>query len=352
MTRSVYRWDGQSLHPAVGLDWDGYANHYTDLGDGTANPGGGPTPTPPPDPGGGGSTGSWPPALGSLLGVYQGDQPSDDGKSWLGSYPQISSSYWVKGKFNWSTSNQVARVQRGTVPLITVTSGDLGYMTGVLNGDATATAWADDFLSRLKTISEVNPAIPVLATWAHEYSVQIQSGGGITGVDNDPTGQLAGRVLDWLIVRAATKCPLVKVGLWYNAGHGSTVETGTLKAMTQKPAWVGADFYSNANHSASETLAQTWAAFSWIKNNADYKRLGSPPLIAPEFGDDTGHGDASLAAYYSNIRRDMKTAGLFGAVFFNRDSGPLGKYKMDGGTNGTMTQGIAAFRNSFAMPTP
>lgn len=120
--------------------------------------------------------------------------------------------------------------------------------------------------------------------------------------------------------------------------------------MTQKPDWVGSDYYSSTHHAASETLTTTWSQFDWLKTNADYLRLGAAPLMATEFGSSTTHGDSSVAAYDTNIKSVMRAEGLVAAVMFDRDSGPNGVYKLDDGEGGAMPLAEAAFSASMKQP--
>lgn len=320
---------------------------------------------------------SWPPQPGAWLGVYTGGYTSDDGKAWLGVTVDLASDYF--GPANRLTTGnaaamagETARIRRGTRPVITQspakseaggsTATTPSYlMSAALGGDATAIAWWDAYIAALDTLSKVDQKIAVLATVAHEFTVQV-SNGWITGPDAVPATY--GQFLSWFIGRCRTGAPLVKIiAPWFNAGHGSADEKAILAAMStaNPPDGMSADFYthSGAAHPENEQLDTVWRGsgnFGWITGNADYIRLGSPPLFATEFGvskffngGSSPRTDADIATYYTNIRATMNSNGIVGALMFDRDSGPLGKYEID---TGAYPLGTAAFAASVAALAP
>jgi len=271
-----------------------------------------------------------------LLGLYNGiPSESPDQKTFndFGRYADIASTYYQVDKVELNQAYETARIQRGTVPFITLSCKDQpGLLTQIADKTPTGLSFIDQYIAALGTISQVDTNIPVYATIEHEHEVKANQN-VLTGTDADSA--VFGEALSVFAERCHTASPLVRCGLWVGAFDKASINDALNAMRTVGWQWMAMDCYATDTNMNENTLTDSCASdVAWLRANSNYARLGSPEVGLGEFGKDTFHGDASVAAYMTNLRGQMQSNNLAFALLFNRDKldpdGQFVKYLISG----------------------
>lgn len=238
---------------------------------------------------------------------------------------QMRASYYQPGQ-SVNVAAETARINAGQSPLITITlKTGTPTLTDVANQTPVALTFLDTYIGALKTLAAVNPAVPVYATLDHEFEVKVNQG-TITGVSTATYG----KALSVFIARCKTQAPAVRTLYWFG-GSDKTKIGQVFAAITTAPWGISYDPYVTSGESASQSFTDNARpVLDWIKANADYARLGSPPIGLSEFGMATAHGDAAVAAFLTGIKPQMTALGLAFANYFN-STGTVGTLITGGG---------------------
>ena len=276
---------------------------------------------------------------GPLLGVYNGGPTTDDAtKSAFGAYPDIASSYY-QGNASINLTAETARISKGIVPFITVTSRNSGYTLKQI-GSGTADAWIDRYATSFATLQSKSTR-PVMVTLDHEFEVKLnQQQFGST----PPTIADFQAAFNRFRARVEAKASAVRVGYWFGASDKTKIQQ--VGSGLSGVEWIAYDPYSTDSHSASETFEQTVTpTYTWLKGRTWYK---GQPVFLGEFGSALEHGDASVANWMTSLRTHMKNVGLAGGLLFNRQktefNGDFNGWKLD---TGTTPRALAAFKASL-----
>lgn len=291
-----------------------------------------------------------PPVSARRLGIYQGtpaELPDETTLAQFGHYPRIASTYYISTQQTLNMTYETARINRGTSPLITLTTKDTNYMTELANSSV-RDAWLQTYVDRLHTLSLVNPNVPVYATLDHEWEVKVNQG-ILTGSNADPTNYA--KALKKLFTMCDASAPNVQYGYWY--GHFDTAAIAEVLVEMAKvdaaPKYIALDPYQNGQ--GGSTAAANWAPkLSWLKARPQYTALGSPPIGIAEFGMGKGnngyavHTDAQLATFYGYLHAQMEASDVIFALLFHRDKASEPGYII---TDGAHPLAVAAFASSL-----
>ena len=274
------------------------------------------------------------------LGWYNGG-PAADVSFALGGTPQIASTYYQPDQAGLNLEAEIARIKRGTSPLITLTlkSGP-ATLADVATQTPAAIALLDTYTNALQQLAEVDPGVPVYATLDHEAEVKINQG-TLPGV----TATVYAKALSVFLDRCTTRAPAVRSVYWYGASDRTKIAQ-VLAGLTTPPDVICMDPYSTRSHPGTETFTETIKPhLDWLRSNPDYTRLGSPPVGLGEFGTDIAHGDPSCAAWLTDLRARLVDLDLLFALLFNRDSTGW-RYKI---TSGGTPASVTAFNRSITQ---
>lgn len=287
------------------------------------------------------------------LGIYNGapnENPDTKTVNQFGSLPEIASTYYINTQTSLNIAFETGRINNGISPLITMTAKDTNRITEIAAGNAGAIAWMQSYVNSLKTLSEVNPNVPVYASFDHEWEVKVNQGiltGGNANVDN------YAKALAKFFELCQATAPLVQFGYWY--GHFDTAKiSAVLNALTTHvtilPKFISLDPYQNGQ-GGSTAVANWEAKLAWLRSRPAYTALGSPPIGIAEFGMGKGnngfalHTDAQLATFYSYLHAQMESADVIFALFFQRDKATEPGYII---ADGNHPLAVAAFADSLA----
>ena len=287
------------------------------------------TPTPTPTP-------SFTPVANPLLGIYNGGPRTDDAvRASFGAYPDVASTYY-RGNQRMDVAAERARARKGIVPWLTVTSLDSGYTLADIGAGA-ADAWIDAYADDVRAIGT-----RLFLTFDHEYEVKANQ----RQFDETAASELADYHLAYnrFATRVRARAANASVGYWFGGFDQASVDT--ISAALVRPDWYAFDPYSSVSDPASETFEESAVpVLSWLRGRPWYD---GQPIYLGEFGNDTRHGDAAVAAYLTDLRARVSRLGLSGALLFNRDrtdaDGRYVAYRID---TGRTPQAQAAFGASL-----
>lgn len=284
-------------------------------------------------------SGSGVPTGAPLLGVYDGGPKGDAStRSVFGRYGDISSSYYQPNQASLNVAAEKARIDRGTAPVLTLTSKGTQYINDIANKSGAGWSWIKTYVDSLDTLGSYGKArkVPVFATLDHEWEVKVNQG-MLSG--NSARAAVYARALSNFFQLVDQAAPEVVTLYWY--GHFDTADINAVgSALTVAPDMFALDPYSGQHAAANETIAQmVQPKLTWLKNRSWYKgqRIG-----LAEFGADKS--DTNMATYFfKNMRGNLKNLDLAFGIFFNRDDRP---YVVK--INPNYPRSIAAVRNSLA----
>lgn len=257
--------------------------------------------------GGGGSDPSGRPLLGGYLGA-PGERPDERYRESFGAWPDLASTYYQaqgRGGGTINRSYEKARVDRGTIPLITVTSVNGPYSMRQI-GSGAADPWIDYWATELGNLRG-----EVWFTFDHEFEVKLNQGkfGSATTTDDYV------RAYNRFQQRVKAKAPNVKFVYWY--GYHDTKKIEAIGSGLNRPDILALDPYV-FDHHASDTSFEEMAApkLTWLRSRSWY---AGQPIIFGEFAKDTQHGEQNVVDFLSKLRPKMDDLGVSGAVYFSRD---------------------------------
>lgn len=265
------------------------------------------------------------PGTQTLIGTYNGtpsESPDEKTFADYGYWPQVASTYYQYDKPDLNMTYETARINRGTSPIITLTlrSGPT-TLIDVADQTPAGVAIMNTYINALKTLSEVNPAIPVYATLDHEFEVK-RNQGLLTGVSLTQYAE----ALSYFIQRCKTVAPLVQTIYWFGESDTTSIKT-VLDNLTQDPHIYSADPYRWAWDAPGTTKdGSLGPIIPWIRGQKGSNiRFG-----ISEFGTDIGFGDGPNAAWYNGLRdwlidNNVEFACLFNRSNWNMDTQPLTK---------------------------
>jgi len=258
----------------------------------------------------------------------------------FGAYPDVTNDYFQPNQSVFSStalSYESARMKRGTSPNITIATKGTQYIAGIVNGDATATTWLNNYVASLKKVAAYNPQVPVYATIDHEFRVATNRG-DITGASANPVTY--GKALSIFFKKARAAAPNLVPTYWI-VGYDRAFEGAVGDGFSNNPDAVIFDPYA---HNATDTLTSiTSADLSWIKSQPWYT---GQPIGLGEFGMPVANGDTALAKFYTGVRASLKNLGIKWAVFFNRNRD--NDHQIAGRTDGkTFPQAVTTFTRSI-----
>jgi putative cell wall-binding protein len=263
-----------------------------------------PEPAPEPDP-------SPTPTGGALLGGYLGnpsEKPDERFQAAFGDWPDLASTYYQAKGRGGGTINRAyesARIERGTIPVLTVTSVNGPYTMRQI-GTGAADEWIDYWATELA-------ALPgeVWFTFDHEFEVKLNQ----NKFSPAPTLGEYVDAYNRFQQRVKTKAPNVKFVYWY--GYSDTAKIDAIGAGLDRPDIIAIDPYVFAHHSPTTTFEQmAQPKLTWLRGRSWYQ---DQPVIFAEFAKDTVHGESNVVSFLTDLRPRMDALGVAGAIYFSRD---------------------------------
>lgn len=278
-----------------------------------------------------------------MLGMYSGsfaDQTTHDN---FGGWPDIASTYY-QGNQTIKFTNEQARIDNGTDPLLTITAKSSGYTWADI-GSGAADTWLDQWVNDLNTLQQYAAAKgrQVWATIDHEAEVKVNQ----NLLDFTATDDEYPPVWNRWAAKMQASAPTVKRLYWCGGSDtasiddiGAQLTAGLIDVITMDP-------YSTSGHPNSETWTDTIGAkTNWVKGRPWFPNCD---VALSEHGIDVSHGDAVMAAWYSDHLRDnLADLGLIFGVIWNRVSGGTYQIAGDQTPSGTYPLTQAAITASFA----
>lgn len=264
-----------------------------------------PAPVPPPaDP--------IPPTTGApMIGGYLGapnENPDQRFRDNFGAWPDLASTYYQAegrggGKIN--RAHEQARIDRGTIPVLTVTSVNGPYTMKQI-GSGQADGWIDYWANELAALDG-----EVWFTFDHEFEVKLnQNKWSPAPTLNEYVG-----AYNRFYTRVKAKAPNVKFMYWY--GYADQAKIDVIGAGIHRPDIIALDPYVFSHHSPTTTFEQmAQPKLNWLRNRGWYD---DQPIIFAEFAKDTRHGDGQVASFLTDLRPRMDALGVTGVIYFNRN---------------------------------
>lgn len=317
-----------------------------------------------------------PPPTGTpRLGSYGSNGAGNDSDSltYFGAYPEVANDYLQVGSTTGSGSymslvtSQTPRVNRGTACLLLLSlKGYFGSGTDNSNvglkalanpsdpNHAAMVTVVDNYISRLKTLSEVDPSVPIYASLEGEADAKVNKyeqwliNPATAGDKINATRAEAGIGTNYFLNRLRTEAPLVKKTLWWAGTQKTIINEIWDQVGANNVDCVVGDPYTNGTQ--VETMLKCFTTWTnWVKVQNNYIRCGSPPQGIGECGMQTDtHTDAQVATYIKpspsyTMRDTMRDAGVIFASWF--DSGRDKGHEI---TDGSHPLACAAMADSLA----
>jgi hypothetical protein len=288
-----------------------------------------------------------PPPPSNTLGMYNGnpnEAPDEHFIRLMGTPGQISSTYVTT-----QTINEVyekARVAAGTNVFLDLDPKSTpGLMYEISIQSTNGMTYVNNFLAAAQRVATSSTKAKVYVSLSHEWEVKRAQGKWTDARDADINNYAKANSI--FNARAAAIAPAVLPGFW-TGGYKTNqpVLAQVMAAMTTPSKWVSVDPYRT---SGTQTLLQNWNSFGvdFFQADPTYIKWGKPPIFITEFGISTHNvSDTDLAIYLTDIRGTMRSAGVSGAIYFNRtkpEEAP-NTWTLDGGTT---PKALAAFKSSF-----
>lgn len=252
-----------------------------------------------------------PPPASVKLGGYLGnayENPDERFRAAFGAWPELASTYYQADGMQGGTLNvayEQARIDHGTIPVLTVTSKKGPYTMAQI-GSGAADAWIDRWAADLASLKG-----EVWFTFEHEFEVKLNQG------VLPATTTLQEYIAAYNRFRSHVKAqaPNVKFLYWY--GHYDRAKIDVIGAGITPPDIIGFDPYVYARHSGTTTLEQMiQPKLDWLRARPWYH---DQRIVLTEFGMDTIHGDQTVARFVTDLRPRLAALGIWGALWFCRD---------------------------------
>ncbi|OLT41859.1 hypothetical protein BJF86_02290 [Serinicoccus sp. CNJ-927] len=252
-----------------------------------------------------------PPTDEPLLGGYLGgpmERPDERFRESFGAWPDLASTYYQAqgrggGKIN--RAYEQARIDRGTIPVITVTPVNGPYSMKEI-GSGAADGWIDYWARELGNLRG-----EVWFTLDHEFEVKLNQG----KYPSSTTPLDYARAFNRFQARVKAKAPNVKFLYWY--GHHDREKIDAVGSRIDRPDVIALDPYVFDHHSGRTTFEQmAQPKLDWLRSRSWYD---GQPIILGEFAKDTGHGEQNVEDFLTKLRPRMEALGLSGALYFSRN---------------------------------
>ncbi|WP_165368467.1 cell wall-binding repeat-containing protein [Serinicoccus sediminis] len=247
------------------------------------------------------------PLLGGYLGG-PGEKPDERFRQSFGAWPDVASTYYQASGRGGGTINRAyeqARINRGTIPLITVTSANGPYTMDQI-GSGAADQWIDYWARELAALKG-----EVWFTFDHEFEVKLNQGKFGSAIKPADYARAFNRFQQ----RVTSQAPNVKFVYWY--GYHDTAKIDAIGSRLDRPDIIALDPYVFKHHSSSTTFEQMAAPkLAWLRGREWY---ADQPIIFGEFAKDSSHGQASMEQFLTSLRPRMESLGITAAVYFSRN---------------------------------
>lgn len=263
-----------------------------------------------------------PESFTTRVGVYNGspnELPDEKTLATFGAFPEIASTYYQSDKPGLNLAYETARIKRGIAPLLTLTlkAGSVS-LVDVANRAPAAEKLLGTYINALRTLSEIDPTVPVYATLDHEFEVK-RNQGVINGISMETYAKALSRFLE----RCHAEAPQVVTLHWSGGSDKANTLIG-MRALTTLPKMFAFDPYKYAHRNPTETLdVSLGEPVRWLRG-----LLGDVRVGLAEFGADAKFGDASNATWMQGLREWCVKNRIEFACLFNRDSSTF-SYKID-----------------------
>lgn len=325
-----------------------------------------------------------PVSQGVLLGAYMDTPRTSDQLAYnlFGKWPQIASGYY-DGGVTINVADQTARINRGIVPVVTIstksTGGDTNdYIAAIQDPShpqhTDAMDWLDIRTDQMVTIAKVRRDRPCYYSFDHEHDVKYNKATSPYAGLASAQPAVFGRA--WSIFSGMTKAKAeaealenVRMLLWYGGSNLTAVRDSMAQisvpnapdALAYDPYQINGDWPATIADTFRNRLNQTRNAGGTV--NEQWVRLGRPPIGMGEFAiarynNKTNNGagavvydDTEMATYYggttnNTLRAQADALGLAFMILFHRDSGDNARYQLnnsDPAYGGTRPQAAAAY---------
>ena len=274
--------------------------------------------------------GSTPPGdeFHTLFGIYNGgpsENPDQGAHSLFGMYPEIASTYVQGTQPQMNIAYESARINRGTAGCYSLTAknGPVTHMD-IANQTPEAEAHLTTHINALKTLSEINPNVPVYATLEQEFEVKRNQGSFFLEpmyYAPDPTFATYAAALSHFCARVHAEAPLVQTTYWFGEGRQNDIRT-IVGALTTLPKVYCADPYrwSWDGQSAGRS-ATIEPVVHWFRNDPTIRaKIGDNIRFGlSEWGTPAAFPDANNAAFITGVRDWAEALELEFIIYFNRD---------------------------------
>lgn len=247
------------------------------------------------------------PLLGGYLGPAN-ESPDERFKASFGAYPDLASTYYQaqgRGGSRLNFDYEQARIDRGTIPVLTVTTRE-GPWTMEHVASGAADTWIDTWVKDLAKLDT-----EVWFTFDHEFEVKLNQG----MLPEGTTVEQYIRAYNRFHSRVKAGAPKVKFLYWY--GYFDTAKIDAIGKGINRPDIVSLDPYVFKRRSTSTTFEQmAQPKLEWLRERSWYD---GQPIVFTEFAKDTRFGDDNVAEFLSNLRPRLANLGVTGAIYFARD---------------------------------
>ena len=207
-----------------------------------------------------------------LLGVYNGGPLTDDAtRASFGRYPDLATSYY-QGSQSIDVAAEKARISKGIVPLLAVSSKKSGYSLAQIGAGA-ADAWIDRYANAFAALNA-----PVLVSLEHEFELKLNQ----HQLDFAPSLGDYAPAFNRFASRVHAKAPTARVGYWF--GGWDRAKIGQIGAKLIHVDWLAYSAYASSSHPATETFGQTATpTLAWLKTTRSRSAdLPEPVWLRPE----------------------------------------------------------------------
>lgn len=251
------------------------------------------------------------------LGVHSGWSPDHDveSKQQFGAWPQVANSYYQPGA-RVNLAQERERIRRGTSPNITISTVGSDVIEALGTGPdhtgwTAAKQWLDRYVGDLAELVAVDPDVPVYATIEHEFRPKTRDG-MFVGDAAEPA--VYGRALSLFYATAHEVEPELRTTYWI-VGYDREFESAVAAEFDALPQVVVFDPYAGTADETVESIVAEDVRWLTREDWYDGQEIG-----LGEFGMRVANGDDAVAAFFTDVRRQLDAAGVSWAVLFNSEA--------------------------------